>query len=283
MKRLRSVPISQNVENFDLPQGSYGSIMLEYDVTTASGQTGTRALAGTVEVEWNGETVIKTDVEALNLLNNVYGGIPEATFAAAGNNRMIVVLPLGLWTDPSNIWYIEKGDVVTVKLDFTNLASISTAGNVKIYGKSQIGVQGYLHKFITRKITAGAAGNIPDTYRINNISQVYLKDPATSNVTDVFLQKNGETLVQASVVSLKAYSAYIHLLETAVTMIAIDLGESRDVRENVGSDLNYEYTFSGAGTLNQYFSYISFTPDKEASSRAYAQMKLKSNIQRALS
>lgn len=274
MKLLHSVPVANSNLNFYLPKGQWGNILIEYDVVTDTGLTMTRADAGNVKLNWGGDDVINVDAEILNLLNNVYGGVAEASFASAAANRMVVILPSGLWFDSGNIFDVANKDEVYIDLSFAALAAKCVSGNVRIYSKPKIGVMNYLHKIVSRFVVAGGASVLADTFPISNISQVYLKNPAGSNVTQVQLTKNEETVVNASVQALIAYSDNIHNLETTNTTLALEMGESKDIRENIGNQIDYNYTFSAAGTLYQYFSHLHFTNEKALTSRQTSQNKL---------
>ena len=72
---------------------------------------------------------------------------------------------------------------------------------------------------------------------------------------------------------LISYSDFIHQLETTNNTLAVDFVESRDIREAIGATVNYKYVFTGAGILQQYFSYIDFTPAKASESSAVLAQK----------
>lgn len=275
MRLLHSVPSTNGSLTFFLPKGQYGSIMIEYDLDAALGVTLTRAQMGNIILNWNGDNVINVDAEILNLLDNVYGGTAEFSAAVGGATRMSVFIPLAQWFDSLNVYDIGEKDQVYIKLDFPTIALATNvdSGSVRVYAKNKVGVMNYLHKIISRSVVSAGATTIADTYPVNNISQLYLKNPAAL-VSNIQITKDNDTVVDAPTAVLNAYSDWIHLLESTNTTIVIEFGESKDIRENVGSQISYKYTFTGAGTLAQYFSYIEFTPIKAIESRAKAGQKL---------
>lgn len=274
MRLVHSVPLANGSTTFFLPKSQIGNIIVEYTPVAAAAVTLVRADYGTAILNWNGRDVVNTDVEILNLLDNIYGGVAEFTPAVAALSRLTMVIPCGQWFDPLNVYDIGEKDQVSIKLNFGNLASAAfvASGSCNIYIKTKIGVMNYLHNIIARPVVVAGASTLADTYPVNNISQVYLKAPTI--LTRAQIMKDGETIVDAPTASINAYSDWIHLLETTNTTIAIEFGESKDIRENLGSQVQYQYTFSGAGTLNQYFSFIEFTPNKAAESKARAASKL---------
>lgn len=276
MKLLHSVPAGNGSLTFFLPKGQYGMFFIEFDVTAATGVTLTRKDFGNIIFNWNGQDVVNVDAEILNLLNNVYGGTSEFTANAGAKHRLTVFMPAGLWFDSRNIYDIGDNDKVYFKLDFKELSDSAkvTSGSVNIYAKNRVGVMGYLHHITSRNVVASGASVIADSHPINNIANVYLKNPA-SLLSNVQIVKDGETIVDASPSTLIAYSDFIHQLESTNNTLAIDFTESKDVRESVGATLSYKYNFSGAGTLEQYFSFIEFTPVKAVQSQQKAREKLK--------
>lgn len=274
MRLVQSVPLTNGSVTFFLPKAQIGNIYIEYTPVAAAGVTLTRANYGNVILNWNGKDVVNVDAEILNLLDNVYGGTAEFTPAVGALSRMSVFVPCGQWFDPLNVYDVGEKDQVSIKLDFPQLASVANvaSGSVNIYIKTKVGVMNYLHNIIARPVVVAGASTLADVYPVNNMSQVYLKNPTI--LTRAQIMKDGETIVDAPTASLTAYSDWVHLLETSNTTIAIDFGESKDIRENLGNQVQYQYTFSGAGTLSQYFSFIEFTPNKSIESKTKASAKL---------
>lgn len=275
MKLLHSVPASNGSMTFYLPKGQYGVIQVVYDLDMATGIDLTRALCGNVILNWNGQDVINVDAEILNQLDNVYGGVAEFTTVTGGASRMSVFLTAGLWFDAQNVYDIQDNDNVYLKLDFASLGLPANvdSGNIKVYAKMKTGVMSYLHNITARPIVSSGASTLADTYKISNISQIYLKNPAAL-LSNVQLSKDGETLVDSPPNTLIAYSDFIHQLETTNTTLAIDFVESGDVRESVGSDISYKFVFTGSGTQYMYFSHLDFTPKKALESRLVAERKI---------
>jgi hypothetical protein len=275
MKLLHSVPASNSSMTFYIPKGQYGSLMIRYELDAAAGVTLTRANLGNVILNWNGQDVVNCDAEILNQLDNVYGGVSEFSASAGSTHNASVFIPCGLWFDSQNVYDIGENDNVYLKLDFSDLASAANvdSGTINVYGKNKTGVMSYLHNITSRPVVASGASTLADTYKINNISQIYLKDPATL-LSNVQFSKDKETIVDASPGVLISYSDYIHQLETTNTTLAVDFTESGDVREAVGTDISYKFTFSGAGTQYMYFSFLDFTPAKAVQSRMVAERKI---------
>ena len=281
MKLLHSVPVANSALSFFLPKGQYGKIIIEYDLDAAAGVTITKAQLGNVKLAWNGEDVINIDAEALSGMNNLYGGVAKFAAAAGGATRCMIVIPCGMWWDRKHVYDVGANDDVNINLSFSAIAAaaVSDSGDVRVYGKLQTGQMDYLHRIVQRNVTFSGAGTLADTYPISNISQVYLKDPATLLVTQIQIQKDDETIVDAETDIVNEYSDFIHQVETTSTMVAIELAESGSIGEALGGQVSYKYTVSGATTVEQYFSFIDWVPDKtaESSLRAKNKMNLAAN------
>jgi len=275
MKLLHAVPSTNGAMTFFLPKGQYGVLAIEYDLDAAAAVTLTRANMGNIILNWNGNDVINVDAEILNLLDNVYGGASEFSAVAGGATRMTVYITCGQWFDSQNVYDIGDNDKVSLKIDFPLLALAANvdSGFIRVYAKEKIGVMNYLHNIIPRPVVSSGAAVLADSYPLNNVSQVYLKDPATL-LTNVQIIKDGTTVVDATPAALLAYSDFIHQLEAGSTTLAIDFIESKDIREAVGSTVSYKFSFSGAGTQEIYFSFIEFTPAKANQSQFTAQQKI---------
>lgn len=275
MKLLHSVPASNGSMNFYLPKGQYGVLAVEYDLDAAAAVTLTRANLGNVILNWNGRDIINVDAEILNLLNNVYGGASEFSASTGSTTRATIYLPVGEWFDSQNIYDVGENDRVLVKLDFPDLADAANvdSGNVNIYGKNKLGVMNYLHYILARPVVASGAATLADNYMINNVANMYIKNPAAL-LSNIQITKDDETMVDAPPETLISYSSFIHQLESSSNTLAIDFVESLDVREALGVSVSYRYTFTGAGTLEQYFSFLEFTPQKSNESQIRTHNKI---------
>jgi len=272
MKLLWQDNLANLTTNFTVPRGQYGLFLIRYSGVAATGQTVATTDLGNVILNANGNDKINVDVDLLSQLANVYGGAVEASSAAGGNFAFSILIPTGAWFDAKNIYDISANDKVYFKLDYPNLTSAKiVSGTVSVYAKPRHGVMNYWHKILSRAVVSGGAGVITDTLPVANISEVYLKNPAAL-ISQVQLVKDGKVYVDGDVNAELAYSNWIHLLESSVTLLAVEFVESKDVREAISNNLSYKYQFTGAGNLAQYYSAIEFVDaNKQAESLANAK------------
>lgn len=278
MKQLYSNPIANQSTLFNIPRGQYGALAVEFSGVANTGQTLALADCGAVKLSFNNEEVINVDFEFLALANNLYGGVTKFSSVTAGAFYIFAVIPLSAWFDSANILDVSETDNAYLRLDYSTASTKALSGNVRVYGKVKYGVMNYLHKIINRNVNVSGATTFSDSLLIPNISQVYLKNPSASNVTDIQIIKDNDVIVDASTDLVQAYSDYIHQVETSQTLVAVEMGETKDIREVLGNSIQYKYVFSGAGILNQYISYYVFTKDKAIESQSKTLQKIKSNI-----
>jgi hypothetical protein len=285
MNLLSTTNVSNNTVSFTLPSGQYGMLAVVYDVVTSVSKTASLASCGNVRLNWTGEDIINVPARIINLLNNLYGGVAEAIFASAASNRVTIFITPGLAYDAKTVYDIGQNDNVTLTLDFTALAALSASGTVKIYGIPKIGVMSYIHKLLPKFCIAQSAGVVPDSIPVNNISEFIMDDPATNLVTGVQIIKDNITVVNCqSILDLQARNNFIHLVETAVTnVLAVDLAESKDLREVTGGTLQFQITFSGAATLPLYYGFCSYTGQKLVESQSRATKMLNQKVANSVS
>jgi hypothetical protein len=274
MKLLHAVPASNGSMTFYVPKGQYGFFQIVFDLDAAAGVTITRAQLGNIKFNWQGSDVFNVDAELLSLLGNVYGGISEFTAVAGGATRCSIFIPCGAYWDSQNIYDIHDNDRVYFELTFPLLtAAVIDSGFVKVYGKNKVGVMNYLFNIMPRPVVSSGAAVLSDTYEINNVISIYMKNPAAL-VSDIQIDKNNQTIYNAPTTEIQAYSDWIHQLETTNTTLALEFAESKDIREALGSTVRYQMTFTGAGTLAQYFAFVEFTPEKANASALRARRAL---------
>jgi hypothetical protein len=284
MRLFWTQPVANGSTIFTFPKGQWGAILVVFDVVTSAGNTATLASCGNARLTWGGEDLKNCSIELLNLINNLYGGVMEATFAAASANRISCVILPGLAYDSKSVFDVGANDNVTLTLDWTALAALCASGSIKIYLKPKIGTMSYVHKILPQTIIAQAAGVIPGSLPVNNVSEIFLLSPAAQNVTGIQITKDNDTIVDSvTVADLDAYNNFIHVVETAQTkLLAIDFGESKDIHENVGAAAQFRYTFSAAGTLQQFYGFISFTNNKLIESVASGTANLNNKVRRSV-
>lgn len=266
MKLLFNDNLTNLSTTYNVSRGQYGFIMLRYAGTAQAAQDVLLSDLGNVILNHNGNDIINVDAELLSLLANIYGGAIEATHAVGGAFAYTIPVPVAAWFDSKNIFDVGENDKVYIKADFPSLTGAKVAsGNIAIYAKPRKGIQSYFHKILSRSVVSGGSGIITDTINTSNISELYVKNPAAL-VSQVQITKDGNVFVDGDVASELAYSNWIHQLESSGTTLAVEFVESKDLREAVGQNLVYKYTFTGAGNLAQYYSAIEFSAQKQGES-----------------
>lgn len=261
MRLLFSQAFSGSSLTFFLPNGNWGAFMLVFRGTNGA-VAKTRDDVGNVNLTWQGVPLINVDYEFLSFLTDLKGGVSTFSSVALGAFNTSIYLPCGEFKDKNNIYRITEKEKVYFKLDFPLLSDI--VGQVYIYGIPKEGIMNYQYCLTSRNVSAGASGTISDVHRLQNVSQIYLKDHTL--VTSAQILKDNQTLIDGLIPDLQILSDYSNQVETSNALIEMDINRSRDIREVLGSEINFKYAFTGAATLGQYFAYTQLTPQNARAS-----------------
>jgi len=260
MRHLYSKNVSDQSLEFHLPNGNYAGFVIGYEGTNDTGKTATRDNLGSILFNMDGHPIINCDAELLSYLNDMKGGFSTFDSTIAGAFNCFIYVPCGDFGDRNNSYLITKDQDVYFKLDFTALDTELITGKVTIYGIYRDGIQNYIYNIHQRNVVAGGAGWISDFQTLENISTVLIKNYA--NIDDIQLMKDEELLFNLSTASALALSNFNNQVEVTSPLIEMDLNTSRDFTELLSKQLHFRYNFSGADTLEQYFTYKTFTPKK---------------------
>jgi len=256
MKQLNSTSLSNLQLTYNFSDGSYGLFLIRYTGVAAAGQTVALADLGNIIFNVKGQDKINVPASILSFLDDMYAGAIETVSAIGGAFAFSIIIPCGAWFDKSNVYNIKKSDEVYFNLTFPNMvAGLIASGTITLYGKPRNGQTNYIHKILSRNVVSGGASIVTESITDNNISEVYLVNPGAL-ISDLQLTKDGKVIIDGAVGAELAYSNWIHSLETSGTTLAVEFAESGNVMEALGGGVNYKYTFTGAGTLEQYFSAI---------------------------
>jgi hypothetical protein len=217
----------------------------------------------------------------LNYINNLYGGTAEFLSAVGGACRCTCFIPLGQFWDSENVLDVGNQDQCFLQLTYPLLALPANvdSGTIRVHAVEQIGTMRYFFILNQYFEQVSAPSIKQNSLPVNNVAQIFFKAPATSNVTYMQILKDQDTIVNDTTSILLAENAWLHQLETATAYMAIEFNKSKDLREVIGRQISYQYTFSGAGTLEQYYSTIKFTSNaKVAESMRTADNMIKKNI-----
>ena len=269
MRQLWADNLGNLSTTYNVEAGKFGLFEIRYSGVAAAAVTVTLANLGNVRLNLNGSDIINLDVEALSLMANNYGGYVEASSVAGGAFAFTIFIPAGYWFDPKNVFYFGKSDKAYYQLQFSALTpAVIDSGNVTIYGNPGKGVQSYIHKILSKQaVSSAASGVITDSIQEKNIISLYLKDPTTL-IDNLILIRDGETVVNGSMVSELVYSNWIHQLEAANVLYIGEFVPNKNLAQALSNAFSYQYNFTAAGNLEQYYSAIEFTPDRQTLSMA---------------
>ena len=267
MRQLWSDNLSNLSTTYNQEAGKFSMFEIRFAGTAQAGQTVALTDLGTIRLNNNGDDKINVDAEVLSLMADNWGGFVEASSVVGGAFAFSIFIPAGYWFDKKNNFWFSKTDKSYWQLLFPNMTAVLIAsGNVTIYGNPGHGAQSYWHKILSKQVVSSAAtGVITDAIEERNIIALYLKNP-TALIDNLILIRDKETVVNGSMVSEIAYSNWIHQLEVASTLYIAEFAPDQLISQALSNAFSYQYNFTGAGNLEQYYSAIQFTPDRQKKS-----------------
>jgi hypothetical protein len=254
LKLLYAGALTAGSAQFQVPSGKYGSFYAVFTGTNGAGNTLTLLNLGNVQYNVGGDDKVNCDIEFLNQVNNLYHGAPSFASAIGGAFTASIDIPCNWWYDQDNVYDIKSINDSMFTFLFPALPALAT-GTLEVYGVPKSGEQNYFHKILTYNIISAGASILPVVIPVSNIINIYQKNP-TALLTRIQTVKDGIEIDNATAISLLSYSNLIHELETASTLLDIEFSLSKKMIEAVSSGLKMQLTFSGAGTLSQYYSSI---------------------------
>lgn len=262
MKLLYSVPNTAGSLTFFLPKGMFKGFVLVYQGDNAAAIDTTLADLGQINFILNGKQVINVPVSLMSPVNDLYMGSETFSNTTGGAVYCSVYIPCGTFWDAKNVYQIDDDDKAYFKLDFPTIAPLAKwdSGNVRVYGIYGEGIQNYVYNIQSRNVVAGGAGTLADTYPVNSVVNVFLQNYSIINT--IQLMKDNKVLTDGQTADILALSDLLHQVETSVNVIGIEFAQSRDVREAISGMISYQYAFNTNGTLQQYFGFVDFTPNK---------------------
>jgi hypothetical protein len=264
MRQLHNDNLSVLTTTYNASAGRFGNFLLRYSGTAQTGQTVSLANCGNVMVNVKGDSKVNVDVELLSQAANLYGGYIEASSTIGAAFAFSVVIPAGYWFDKKNVFDIASGEKTFFKMDYPNMTSaLIASGTVVLYGKPQAGIQSYYHKILGAPISVSGSIQKTDSIVEQNIISAYLKDP-TSLIDTMQMSKDGNLIFDGDVVSELVWSNWIHNVEVASTLMALEFAENGNIASANSGVLSYNLHFTGPGVLPLYYSAIDYSPAKLA-------------------
>jgi len=258
MRQLWTDNLINGQTTYKLEPGQFGNFLIRYSGIAQAGKTVALTDCGNVVFNIKGESKINVDVELLSQAANLYGGYIEVSSVAGGAFAFSIVIPGGYWYDKKNVWNILDGLRAFFQLTYGNMnAALIVSGTVVIYGKPQAGIQSYYHKILSNPIVASGAATLTNSISEQNIIALYVKDP-TALTDSLQITKDKILHFDGDTVSELVWSNWIHNLESASTLLALEFAESGNIMEANSLSLGWQYHFTAGGTLEQYYSSIQY-------------------------
>lgn len=252
MKILKSESTLNLSTQVALPSQIIKGLFIRFAGTNATGATAAEADFGSIRVNYRGQDIVNADLAFFGQLNNLDGGTHEFSSTVSAAVVGSYYIPFNVPWDEQNGLINTDADRGTVYLQFPALiAALVATGQVEIYVIEARTIATYVPVWLNQNLQAGGAGNLTDRFRQFNISSIYYVENGiiTGNIV---VNKDGQNVINASQAVLKANSNLINQLETATTLIQIDLNPNQILGNALANNVDVVLGVNGAGTIACY-------------------------------
>lgn len=270
MKILFSDQILNNISYRELPNGTIKDLVIRWSGTNQAAVAVTLAQLGLVRVNTRGTDIVNESVGFFSLFDNAKYGVAEFSSVVGGAFAATILIPfhapwddlVGLFNDDSFAGYVELRNTVTVATIVSGTVAVSyVEGNA---------IASYLTYFLQQNLQVGGASQATQTFTGIDISSLFIE--ANVNLTNVFVQKDSVNRISSDQATLLAYSNLINRIETAITMLEVDLNPYRYIPAG-GKETVLVATLTAATTVIIHTMGFARTPDAAAKSTYYYNTK----------
>lgn len=253
---------SENLLNLaaikELPEAIIKGLFIRFNGVAAAGVTVTVAQLGQVRVNYRGADIINVPFSFIQNFDNLHFGTVEFASAVGAAFTASGYVPFHAYWDNQNGLANRLEDKGFIELRFPALtAAVIASGTVEIYYVPATGIAGYIPMLMQQNIQAGGAGQVVDRLQQFNISEVYFDFNAA--ITNILIYKDGKSMVSATQAVLQAKSNMDNQVETAITLIEVDLNPNKILTNALGNLLELNLTATGATTYNTYYMAVVFS------------------------
>ena len=235
----------------NIQPGRIGSLMLYFNGTNDTGQTGTIDDLGNIVIKRNGETIVNRPINILADKGNILAGSNLFSSAEAGAFEATVKVPFYVKSFEQALQITGPSEL---NFEYTPASAQSTVFaslQLSVYSEMSFLDEEYDYFLLGDDQTPAAAVQArPYQLNARNIAAVYLTDP-DSVLTSVGLRQNGEQVFSDQPKSvLEAGTLYENRLEqSTVDMIELQCYTPRQAASLLNENSILEITTSGSGTV----------------------------------
>lgn len=244
----------------ELPEGVIKGLFIRWTGTNQAAQAVTLAQLGTIRVNFRGTDIVNTTVSFFNAMNNLHWGASEFSSAAGGAFVASVYVPFHAPFDDQNGIYNRLTDKGVFFLQNTTTAVVVLNGTVEVYYIYATGVAQYIALWLNQNLQAGAAGQVVDRIQSYNVSSIYFTENAIVS-GQVNIYQDGKSKIQATQAVLKAFSNLMNRVETAITLLQVNLNPLNQISAALSDLVEVNITVNAGGTYET--NYLSFLFDEK--------------------
>jgi hypothetical protein len=266
MKQQGSGTQLAGVVSLNLAKGCYKSIVVNVVGTNAGGATLAVGNVGRLRITRKDGFDINIGLDSLLNLNQAEG-FGFFNSAIGGAITMQTRYSFALLGDKTNVMKALDSSEVQVQVQISPAAAASVAAwTVEIAAVESKGVEKYLPAWIEYSQTLGAANaRISPTIQDTNVNKLFIANGAL--LTNVIVEKDGNTLVNDDQLALRGETAFDYKLAALPAYILLDLNKVQSLGEIVSNKLQMYLTSAGVAGLVMYYQKVIFNAQRTQSSR----------------
>lgn len=261
----KTIQPSDTSLNFDIPAGSYESLLFLFTGVNETAQTMALADLGDVQFD-DGQPHSKIDFLSLFDRATAKGGTLQDDSTTGAAFSFTIEFPFALSGDKDSVYRVSGNQTARMEVFFANSMAAKLVGEVmvlKVFAVTKIGIMSYrlLHN---KQVLSVSSGQKPFTLTQRNIAEIWLEN--NTNMSRLFLQVNGESRYNATREAVIAATHLDNQIETfSSTISKIELRTQR--RDLIAKILNSATLLtvdgSGSADVDAYIVSLEYTPDEQ--------------------
>lgn len=265
----------------DVKPGQFSALVLRVAGTTG-GAAADQADVGLVTGSWRDRSFFSMRFDDLMQIDAMELGQVEDDDATPFNYTALI--PATFKAD-GNVFDVTAQDKMTIRVDLSGAAGVAgaawTGGTISLFGVPSEGRMSYLPRMFQHQPNIAASSTDPIDLPYENIQRIYFFN--TTNLDRLYISKDGQPVVQATVAEQLALSNMECRLESAFTAgFVVDCCRSRTLSQSMSDNFNVTLTTGSGGAATPRIIVVSldFTPDAYDRSGVLVNAQFKARMTR---
>lgn len=263
MKLLFSEQILNQTAYRELVNGTQKGLLVRWSGTNQAAQAVTLAQLGQVRVNFRNSDTVNDTVAFFAAMNNLYYGVAEFSSVVGGAFAATIWIPFSAYWD--NISGMFNDSKISAYIELRNTVTVATivSGVVEVHYEEAPAIAQYTTTFFQQNVQVGGASQAKQTLTGFDISSLLLDENA--NLTTIFTTVDEGAKISSTQAVMKAYSNLVNRVETAITLIELNLNPYRRIPSG-GRQVQIQLQMSAATTVGLHSMGFVLSPQEATKS-----------------